>query len=137
MPSSPSSAPEGLRDALDQSIGRDDFREDDGMRMSIAVLAAMAALLLSIQSKADGVRDPGGGFVGQKAPKLGTNYYVVRKGDVCAIQTGKTGENPEGMIGDAPYASKNYAKAALKAAPECKGGLVEDAFSKKNKKDKE
>jgi len=107
------------------------------MRMSIAVLAAMAALLLSIQSKADGVRDPGGGFVGQKAPKLGKNYYVVRKGDGCAIQTGKTGENPEGMIGDAPYASKNYAKAALKAAPECKGGLVEDAFSKKNKKDKE
>ena len=121
----------------DQSIGRDDFREDDGMRMSIAVLAAMAALLLPIQSKADSVRDPGGGFVGQKAPKLGKNYYVVRKGDGCAIQMGKTGENPEGMIGDAPYASKNYAKAAVKAAPECKGGLVEDASSKKNKKDKE
>jgi hypothetical protein len=124
-----------LRKALVQSIGRGDFREDDGMRMSITVLTAVAALLLPIQSKADSVRDPGGGFVGQKASKLGKNYYVVRKAEGCAIQTGKTGEKPEGTIGDAPYASKNYAKAALKAAPECKGGLVEDAFSKKNKKE--
>lgn len=108
------------------------------MRMSITVLTAVAALLLPIQSKADGVRDPGAGFIGQKASKLGKNYYVVRKADGCAIQAGKTGEKPEGTIGDAPYASKNYAKAALKAAPECKGGLVdEDAFSKKNKKEKE
>jgi hypothetical protein len=107
------------------------------MRMSIKVLAALVALLLPIESKADSVRDPGGGFVGQKAHKLGKNYYVVRKGEGCAIQTGKMGEKPEGTIGDAPYASKNYAKAALKAAPECKGGLVEDdAFSKKNKKEK-
>ena len=106
------------------------------MRISITVLTALAALLLPIQSKADSVRDPGGGFVGQKASKLGKNYYVVRKAEGCAIQTGKTGEKPEGTIGDAPYASKNYAKAALKAAPECKGGLVdEDAFSKKNKKE--
>lgn len=107
------------------------------MRMSIAVLTAVAALMLPLGSKAEGVRDPGGGFVGQKAPKLGKNYYVVRKGEGCAIQTGKTGEKPEGTVGDAPYATKNYAKAALKAAPECKGGLVEDEFSKKNKKEKE
>jgi hypothetical protein len=128
---------EGLREALDQSIGRSDVREDDGMRMSITVLTAVAALLLPLESSAEGVRDPGGGFVGQKAPKLGKNYYVVRKGEGCAIQTGKLGEKPDGTIGDAPYASKNYAKAALKAAPECKGGLVEDEFSKKNKKEKE
>ena len=76
------------------------------MRMSITVLTAVAALLLPIQSKADSVRDPGGGFVGQKASKLGKNYYVVRKAEGCAIQTGKTGEKPEGTIGDAPYASK-------------------------------
>jgi len=44
-----------LRKALVQSIGRGDFREDDGMRMSITVLTAVAALLLPIQSKADSV----------------------------------------------------------------------------------
>lgn len=106
------------------------------MRMSIKILAALVALLLPIESKADSVRDPGGGFIGQKAHKLGKNYYVVRKGDGCTIQTGKIGEAPEGAIGNAPYASKNYAKDALKAAPECKGGLIEDDFSKKSKKDK-
>jgi hypothetical protein len=124
-----------LREALDQSIGRGDFREDDGMRMSITVLTAVAALLLPIESKAGSVGDPGGGFIGQKAHKLGKNYYVVRKGEGCTIQTGKIGEKPEGTVGDAPYASKNYAKDALKAAPECKGGMVEDDFSKKSKKE--
>jgi len=128
---------EGLRQALDQSIGRSDVREDDGMRMSIKVLAAVVALLLPIESKADSVRDPGGGFVGQKAHKLGKNYYVVRKGEGCTIQTGKIGEAPEGAVGNAPYASKNYAKDALKAAPECKGGLVDDAFSNRGKKEKD
>jgi hypothetical protein len=108
------------------------------MRMSIAVIAAMAALLLPIQSKADSVRDPGAGFVGQKQKKLGKNYYVVRKDDGCAIATGKLEKRPEGAIGDAPYASKGYAKAALKTFPECKGGLVDDEMSgKKHKKEKE
>ena len=128
---------EVLRQALGRSIGRSDVREDDGMRMSIKVLAAVVALLLPLESKADSVRDPGGGFVGQKAHKLGKNYYVVRKGEGCTIQTGKIGEAPEGAVGDAPYASKNYAKDALKAAPECKGGMVEDDFSKKSKKGKD
>jgi hypothetical protein len=128
---------EGLRQAPDRSIGRSDVREDDGMRMSIKVLAALVALLLPIETKAGNVTDPGGGFVGQKAHKLGKNYYVVRKGEGCAIQTGKIGEPPEGTVGDAPYASKTYAKDALKAAPECKGGMVEDDLGKKSKKDKD
>lgn len=129
---------EVLRQAQDRSIGRSDVREGDGMRMAIKVLAAVVALLLPIESKAGSVGDPGGGFIGQKAHKLGKNYYVVRKGEGCAIQTGKIGEKPEGTVGDAPYASKNYAKDALKAAPECKGGLVDDDTSgKKSKKDKE
>lgn len=128
---------EVLRRALGRSTGRSDVREDDGMRMSIKVLAAVVALLLPLESKAESVRDPGGGFVGQKAHKLGKNYYVVRKGEGCTIQTGKIGEAPEGAVGDAPYASKNYAKDALKAAPECKGGMVDDDFSKKSKKGKE
>src|SRR5512145_2643032 len=76
---------EGLREAPDRSIGHSDVREDDGMRMSIKVLAAVVALLLPIESKADNVSDPGGGFVGQKAHKLGKNYYVVRKGEGCVI----------------------------------------------------
>jgi hypothetical protein len=106
--------------------------------MSIKVLAALVALLLPIESKAGSVGDPGGGFIGQKAHKLGKNYYVVRKGEGCTIQTGKTGEPPEGAVGTAPYASKTYAKDALKAAPECKGGMVEDDFSsKKSKKEKD
>jgi hypothetical protein len=108
------------------------------MRMSIAVLTAAAALLLPIQGKADSVRDPGGGFVGQKASKIGKNYFVVRKDKGCAIQTGKLDNKPEGAIGDAPYATKGYAKAALKTFPECKGGLVDDDMSgKKNKKEKD
>jgi hypothetical protein len=106
--------------------------------MSIAVIAAMAALLVPIHSNAKGVRDPGGGFVGQKHQKLGKNYYVVRKDGGCAITTGKFGDKPVGAIGDAPYASKSYAKAALKTFPECKGGLVDDEFdSKKGKKEKD
>ena len=111
------------------------------MRMSITVIAAMAMLLLPIQGVAEAVRDPGGGFVGQKRQKLGKNYYVVRKENGCAITPGKLGAKPAGALGDAPYASKNYAKAALKTFPECKGGLVEDEFGdkkqKKNKPDKE
>jgi hypothetical protein len=108
------------------------------MRTSITVLAAVAALLLPIQSEAKPVGDPGGGFVGQKAPKLGKNYFVVRKDNGCAIQPGKLDKKPEGAIGDAPYASKSYAKAALKTFPECKGGLVDDDMSgKKNKKEKD
>jgi hypothetical protein len=119
-------------------MGRSDFKEDDDMRMSITVIAAMAALLLPIQGKADSVRDPGGGFVGQKASKLGKNYFVVRKDNGCAILPGKLDKKPEGAIGDAPYASKSYAKAALKTFPECKGGLVDDDLSgKKNKKEKD
>ena len=107
------------------------------MRMSITVLAAVAVLLPPIQSEARPVGDPGGGFVGQKQQKLGKNYYVVRKDNGCAITKGKLDKKPEGAIGDAPYASKSYAKAAIKTFPECKGGLVEDDFSKENKKDKE
>ena len=108
------------------------------MRMSITVFAAVVALLLPMQSGAKPVRDPGGGFVGQKQQKLGKNYFVVRKENGCAIQVGKKDKKPEGAIGDAPYASKGYAKAALKTFPECKGGLVDDDENgKKNKKEKD
>ena len=105
------------------------------MRISITIIAAVAVLLLPVQSKAEPVRDPGAGFIGQKQRKLGKNYYVVRSDKGCAIKPGQFGNKPEGAVGDAPYASKSYAKAALKKLPECKGGLLDDeAGVKKHKK---
>ena len=62
-------------------------------------------------------------FATQK--KKSKNYYIVRKGDQCTIQTGQFGEKPEGAVGDAPYATKNYAKSAIEKLPECKGTKVE------------
>jgi hypothetical protein len=43
------------------------------------------ALLLSNRSEAERLRDPGAGFVQQKHPKVGKDYYVVRQGksDKC------------------------------------------------------
>jgi hypothetical protein len=108
------------------------------MRTSIIVFTAMAVLLVPSGSKSDSVRDPGAGFIDQKRPKAGKNYYIVRKDNACAIKTGKFGDQPPGMIGDAPYASKVYAKAALKKIPECEGSEVEDETSgKKHKKEKD
>jgi len=62
-------------------------------------------------------------FATQK--KKSKNYYIVRKGDQCTIQTGQFEEKPEGAVGDAPYATKNYAKSAIEKLPECKGTKVE------------
>ena len=106
------------------------------MRMSITIIAAMTVLVLPNQSKAEPVRDPGAGFIEQKHGKAGKNYYVVRSDKGCAITSGRFGDKPEGAVGDAPYASKSYAKAALKKFPECKGGLVDDEMGgKKHKKE--
>jgi hypothetical protein len=51
------------------------------------------------------------------------NFYVVREAgsDQCTIKPGKWGDNPAGMVGNGPYASKDYANAAIKTFPECKG----------------
>ena len=84
------------------------------MQISITIIAAMAVLLLPVQSKAERHPRPGAGFIGQKQRKLGKNYYVVRSDKGCAIKPGQFGDKPEGAVGDAPYASKSYAKAALK-----------------------
>jgi hypothetical protein len=62
-------------------------------------------------------RGGGGGFIGEKSrSKLGKNYFVVRDSESgkCSVQTGDFGEKPSGMLGDAPYANKNSASAALK-----------------------
>lgn len=97
----------------------------------------LAAAVLQIPGWADAksrLEPKGGGYVDTKHPKVGKNYYVVRKdqSDKCSIVTGGWADKPEGALGGAPYATKNYAKAALKTFPECKGG--EEADDKKDKK---
>jgi hypothetical protein len=91
------------------------------------VFTAVAAAVVPAGSEAGTLRDPGGGFLEYKRPKVQKNYYVVhrREGDKCAIVSGKWGDAPAGALGGAPYASKAYASAALKKFPQCKGGEVE------------
>jgi hypothetical protein len=106
------------------------------MRTSIMVITAMAVMLVPNAGRSGDVRDPGAGFIEQKRPKAGKNFYVVHGDDGCTIKAGKFGDTPPGAIGDAPYASKAYAKAALKTIPECEGSVIEDKPSgKKHKKD--
>jgi hypothetical protein len=107
------------------------------MRASIIVFAAVAVMLVPTAAKPEAVRDPGAGFVGQKQPKVGKNYYVVRQGDECTIKTGPFGNAPDGAIDTAPYANKGYAKAALKKLPECKGSRIIDEADGKKRKDDE
>ena len=77
----------------------------------------------------------GGGFVDTKHPKVGKDYYVVHtdQSDKCSIVAGDFANKPAGAIGGAPYASKNYAQAALKKFAECKGGNTDEASDKKHK----
>jgi hypothetical protein len=68
-----------------------------------------------------------------KHPKVTKDYYVVREGggDQCKIVAGKFGDPPVGAIGSAPYAGKQYATAALKKFPECKGGEATEVEGEK------
>ena len=96
--------------------------------MRTLILATVLVLLAhteAMSGKFNDYRGGGGGFIGETNRKLGKNYYVVRDGEngKCSIQAGNFGENPKGMVGGAPYASKDYAKAALEKSPECKGGV--------------
>ena len=105
------------------------------MRVLTIVLAA-AMLQVPGWAEAKNKLEPGGGgYVDTKRPKVGQNYYVVRKGqnDKCSIVTGEWANKPVGTIGGAPYASKDYAKAALKTFPECKDGETDEAADKKHK----
>ena len=104
------------------------------MRISTIVFAAMGLLLVTGWALADQLRDNPGGFLDYKPKKFGKDYYVVREGqsDKCSIEVGKREEEPVGAIGGAPYASKEYAKAALKTFPECKGGETDESADKKH-----
>jgi hypothetical protein len=105
------------------------------MRMLSMVLAAMALLQVAGWAEAkDRTQPGGGGYVDTKHPKLGKDYYVVRMrvGDKCSIVSGEWSSKPAGALGGAPYASRDYAKAALKRFPECKGGEIEEAADEKD-----
>jgi hypothetical protein len=108
------------------------------MRTSLILLAGIA--VLQVPGWAEAGKDPynpgGGGYVDTKHPKVTKDYYVVREGksDKCSIVTGAWADKPAGAIGGAPYASKDYAKAALKKFPECKGGEADEAADDKHRK---
>ena len=95
------------------------------MRIPMVVLGALTVLQVHGWAEAkDALQPGGGGYVDTKHPKAAKDYYVVRQGqsNQCEIVVGEFGDRPEGAIGSAPYASKQYAEAALKKFPECKGG---------------
>jgi len=92
------------------------------MRVLTIVLAA-AVLQIPGWAEAKNKTEPGGaGYVDTKHPKVGKDYYVVRSDerDKCSIVTGEWANKPVGTLGGAPYATKDYAKAALRTFPECK-----------------
>jgi len=66
----------------------------------------------------------GAGFLSYKHKKATKDFFVVRsgQGDQCSVVQGEFSDKPTGAIGGAPYASKDYAEAALKKFSECKGG---------------
>ena len=103
------------------------------MRISTIVFAAVGLLLVTGWAVAGIQPNDPGGFLGYKPKKVGKDYYVVRKGqsDKCSIEAGKMEKKPDGAIGGAPYASKDYAKAALKKFPECKGGEADESIDTK------
>jgi hypothetical protein len=97
--------------------------------MLMIVLTAVASVLVTGWAEAGTIHEPGQEFIkSKKSQEAGENYYVVRKGESgkCFLVTGYPGDKPVGAVGDAPYANKQYAMNALKASPQCKGGLVEE-----------
>ena len=94
----------------------------------MVTLTAMTLLLVTGRAEAGilgGEGEPKGDeFLRQKKPKVAKDYYVVPTGQShqCSIVAGEWEKKPAGALGGAPYASADYAKAALKTFPECKGG---------------
>jgi hypothetical protein len=100
------------------------------MRRLIIVLTAVASVLVNGWAEAGDVEDPGLGFIKhkRKGNLNGPDYYVVRQGESgkCFIIPGDRSDTPVGIVGGAPYASREYAETALKSSPECKGGLADE-----------
>lgn len=107
------------------------------MRIPLILLAGIAVLQVPGWAEAKDRLEPGGGqFVDTKHPKVTKDYYVVREGhnDQCKVVAAEFGNKPVGAIGSAPYASNQYATAALKKFPECKGGEATEFEGKKHGK---
>ena len=94
------------------------------MRISTIVFAAVGLLLVTGWAVAGNQPNDPGGFLGYKPKRLAKTITSCAKARAikCSIEAGKMEKKPDGAIGGAPYASKDYAKAALKKFPECKGG---------------
>ena len=109
------------------------------MRVLMVTLTAMTLLLVTGRAEA-GLFGPskskGDEFLRQKKSKLGQDYYVVPTGQShqCSIVAGGWEKKPAGALGGAPYASADYAKAALKTFPECKGGEPDQETDTKHRK---
>src|SRR6476661_3143952 len=95
------------------------------MRVLMVILTAMTLLLVTGRAEAGKVEgEPKGDeFVRHKIPKVAKDYYVVPTGqsNQCSIVAGEWENKPAGALGGAPYASANYAKAALKTLPNARG----------------
>ena len=106
------------------------------MRAFTILLLAMALASVSHRVYASPVNDQGGGFLSYKHKKVTKDFFVVRagQGDQCSVVQGEFSDKPTGAIGGAPYASKDYAEAALKKLPECKGGEASESEGKKHGK---
>ena len=109
------------------------------MRVLMVTLTVMTLLLVTGRAEAlKGEGEPRGDeFMRQKKPKVAKDYYVVPTGQShqCSIVAGEWEKKPAGALGAFPYASADYAKAALKTFPECKGGeLDEEETDKKHRK---
>jgi hypothetical protein len=101
------------------------------MKTPTIVIAAAVIFLFTGSASAWSLLDrdsPGDTFLRHKKTNaVGQDYYLVRSSNnQCSVVSGGPGKKPEGMVGNAPYATKKYAEAAIKNFPECKGGLVED-----------
>ena len=103
------------------------------MRLSILAVTVAAVIFVPAGSEAGKMREPGEGFLEHKHPKVQKNYYLVHRGesDKCSVVSGRWGNAPAGALGGAPYVSKDYAIAALKKFPQCKGGVVEGELDDK------
>jgi hypothetical protein len=113
-----------------------EFDEDTDMRAFTILLIAMALASVPQRTYAESVNDPGAGFLSYKHKKETKDFFVVRagEGDRCSVVQGQFSDKPAGAIGGAPYASKDYAEAALKKLPECKGGEASESEGKKHGK---
>ena len=123
------------------TLPRADFMRCD-MQIPTTTITAIAIMLTAASwAEAKDLSDKSGSsFINyHEKRKESKEYYIVVKdggGDQCSIVTGAWGENPSGMVGTSPYATRGYAEAALKKFPQCKGGEAEETWGGNKSKSK-